>query len=74
MGVYCMEPGVIKYIPPGMPFGLDDLAHCLLEKGVPIHVYKHEGLWLDVGRVEDFHNAQEIKWEEQAPSIVAMAG
>lgn len=74
MGVYCMEPDIIKYIPSGIAFGLDDLAHCLLDKGVPIHVYKHEGLWLDVGRVEDFHSAQEIKWEERAPSFVAMAG
>ena len=73
MGVYCMEPDVIKYIPAGIPFGLDDLALCLLEKDVPIHVSKHQGLWLDIGRVEDFHNAQDIKWEERAPSLLAVA-
>jgi NDP-sugar pyrophosphorylase family protein len=73
MGVYCMEPEVIRYIPAGIPFGLDDLALCMLEKDVPIHVFKHQGLWLDIGRVEDFHNAQDIKWEERAPSLLAVA-
>jgi NDP-sugar pyrophosphorylase family protein len=74
MGIYCMEPGVLRYIPAGMPFGLDDLALCMLARGVPIHVFKHHGLWLDIGRVEDFHSAQEIRWEERAPSLLAAVG
>jgi mannose-1-phosphate guanylyltransferase len=41
----------------------------MMERGVPIHTYKHQGLWLDIGRVEDFHKAQEIAWDEQAPSL-----
>lgn len=73
MGVYCMEPEVIRYIPAGIPFGLDDLALCMLAKDVPIHVFKHQGLWLDIGRVEDFHSAQEITWEERAPALLAVA-
>ena len=73
MGVYCMNPSIIEYIPPGIPYGLDDLALCMLSKGVPIGIYKHEGLWLDVGRVEDFHAAQDIKWDERAPSFLAVA-
>jgi NDP-sugar pyrophosphorylase family protein len=69
MGAYCMEPDVLRYIPSGMPFGFDDLVFCMMERGVPIHTYKHQGLWLDIGRVEDFHKAQEIAWDEQAPSL-----
>jgi mannose-1-phosphate guanylyltransferase len=72
MGIYCMEPGILRYIPTGLPFGMDDLAHCLLEKGLPIHTYKHQGLWLDIGRAEDFHKAQDISWEDQIPALQAV--
>ena len=72
MGAYCMEPEVLSYIPSGMPFGFDDLVFCMMERGVPVHIYKHQGLWLDIGRVEDFHKAQEIDWDEQVPSLEAI--
>lgn len=68
MGIYCMEPEVMKYIPKYIPFGFDDLAHCLLSRGECIHTYQHEGLWLDIGRVEDFQSAQTLSWDEQAPA------
>ena len=60
MGMYCMEPGILKHIPKGMAFGFDDLVHILLEKNVPIHVFQHDGLWMDIGRPEDFQKAQEL--------------
>src|SRR5262249_42525354 len=55
MGIYCMEPEVIDYIPARAAFGFDDLMFCLMGKGLPVHTFLHDGLWLDVGRVEDFH-------------------
>jgi mannose-1-phosphate guanylyltransferase len=73
MGAYCMEPEVLQYIPAGMPFGFDDLVFCMMDRGVPVHTYKHNGLWLDIGRVEDFHKAQEIDWDEQVPSLESVA-
>jgi NDP-sugar pyrophosphorylase family protein len=73
MGVYCMEPEVLQYIPTGMPFGFDDLVFCMMEKGAAVRTYKHQGLWLDIGRVEDFHKAQEIDWDDQVPSLAASA-
>jgi NDP-sugar pyrophosphorylase family protein len=73
MGAYCMEPEVVEYIPAGIPFGFDDLVFCMMERGVPVHTFRHHGLWLDIGRVEDFHKAQEIDWDEQAPSLQAIA-
>jgi mannose-1-phosphate guanylyltransferase len=30
-------------------------------------VFKHNGLWLDIGRVEDFLKAQDVAWDEQSP-------
>ncbi len=59
MGVYCMEPDVLELIPSGIPYGFDDLMHQMLDKNLPVHVYKHNGLWMDIGRPEDFQKAQE---------------
>lgn len=68
MGAYCMSPGVLSYIPAGSPFGFDDLVLCMLDRQDPVRVFRHDGLWLDIGRVEDFHKAQELDWDEQSPA------
>lgn len=68
-GIYCMEPGIIDLIPPGVPFGFDNLMHSMLAKGVPVRTFMHNGLWLDIGRVEDFHKAQELAWDDGAPAF-----
>lgn len=75
MGLYCMDPTVFEFIPSGVPFGFDDLMFQMLENGTPVHVFKHEGVWLDIGRVDDFHKAQDVAWDEQSlvtePSVAA---
>jgi len=68
MGIYCMEPTIFQHIPSGVPFGFDDLAHCLLSRGQHVHTYRHEGLWLDIGRIDDFQSAQMLDWDDQAPA------
>jgi NDP-sugar pyrophosphorylase family protein len=69
MGAYCMEPEIIKYIPDGVSFGFDDLMLCMISKGLPVHTFRHQGLWLDIGRVDDFHKAQEIDWDNQSSPL-----
>lgn len=73
MGIYCMEPQIIDFIPHGVAFGFDDLMFCLLGKNVDVHCYLHEGLWLDIGRIDDFQAAQEIDLEKysHAPRLSA---
>jgi mannose-1-phosphate guanylyltransferase len=71
MGIYCMDPIVLERIPSGVPFGFDDLMYQMLEEGAPVHVFKHNGVWLDIGRVEDFLKAQEVPWDEQSPALAA---
>jgi NDP-sugar pyrophosphorylase family protein len=73
MGVYCMEPEVFDYIPSGVPFGFDDLIACMLDRGVPVSTFRHNGMWLDVGRVEDFQKAQELGWDDQPPAFEMVA-
>jgi NDP-sugar pyrophosphorylase family protein len=75
MGIYCMEPEILEYVPCGVPFGFDDLLLTLMRRGVPVRTFKHDGAWLDVGRVQDFQDAQDQKWDNQPPafSVVAAA-
>jgi mannose-1-phosphate guanylyltransferase len=65
MGVYCIEPKLLSYIPLGTPFGFDDLVYCLMEKRVPIHTFMHKGFWMDIGRIEDFKKAQEMDLDNE---------
>ena len=69
MGVYCMEPEVLDYIPTGVPFGFDDLMFCMLGRSLPVGSFLHRGFWLDIGRVEDFQKAQELAWDDEAPAF-----
>jgi len=63
MGLYIMNPELLEYIPKGVPFGFDNLMHALLERDIPVNTYRHEGRWMDIGRVDDFMKAQE-EWSE----------
>ena len=69
MGIYCMNPEVMTHVPSGVPFGFDDLILQMLDEGVPVHTFRHDGIWLDIGRADDFHKAQDIAWDEQSLSL-----
>jgi mannose-1-phosphate guanylyltransferase len=60
MGIYCMEPPVIDLIPKGVPFGFDDLMYLMLDKSISVFTFEHNGIWMDIGRKEDFLKAQEV--------------
>jgi NDP-sugar pyrophosphorylase family protein len=68
MGIYCMEPEMLRHIPCGIPFGFDDLAYRMLDLRRPINTFLHNGFWLDVGRIEDFQKAQDMEWVDEAPA------
>ena len=36
-------------------------------------MFEHNGLWLDVGRVQDFQQAQELNWDDQPPAFQIVA-
>ena len=67
MGVYVFEPEILDHVPSGRPFGADDLLQALLRQGQPVRVFRHEGYWTDIGRVEDLARAQERM--EQSPVV-----
>lgn len=74
MGMYLMQPSVLDWIPRGMPFGFDHLMHQFLDDGQAVHAYHHEGRWLDIGRPEDFKQAQEFVDMLHAPHRATAGG
>jgi NDP-sugar pyrophosphorylase family protein len=59
MGVYALEPSVRRFVPDDRPFDLPDLVLALLEAGEPVGSFPYDGYWLDIGRHDDYEQAQE---------------
>jgi NDP-sugar pyrophosphorylase family protein len=59
MGIYMLNKKVLEYIPENVPFGFDQLMLSLLEKKKPVFVNTFSGLWLDIGRPDDYMEAIE---------------
>ena len=60
MGVYAYEPRVLDYIEPGTYLDFPDLVLRLMEAGETVRLYRNNAFWLDIGRPEDYAQAQEI--------------
>lgn len=59
MGIYVFSPQVLKYIPPGEHLDFPALVQKLLDAGEKVQGYPYEGYWLDIGRTDDYAQAQE---------------
>jgi NDP-mannose synthase len=57
MGIYVLEPRVTELIGPGEHLDLPDPVLLLLERAAPVGAYMYDGLWLDIGRHEDYEMA-----------------
>ncbi|MBU8859917.1 MULTISPECIES: sugar phosphate nucleotidyltransferase [unclassified Micromonospora] len=57
MGVYGLSRSTIAHYPAGQPFGFDQLVLDLLGRGEPPAGYEFDGYWLDIGRPEDYDEA-----------------
>jgi NDP-sugar pyrophosphorylase family protein len=66
MGVYMVSRRVLDYIPSGTGFGFDDLMLGLLAAGKKVDTFRHDGLWLDIGRPDDYMQAIDLFEEEKA--------
>lgn len=68
MGIYCMEPEILRYIPSNVPYGFDDLMYHLLDNDLQVNIYEHSGTWMDIGRPDDFLKVQ--KMMQDNPDII----
>ncbi|GGK78151.1 sugar phosphate nucleotidyltransferase [Mangrovihabitans endophyticus] len=57
MGVYGMSRRTLSPYPVGRPFGFDQLVLDLLARGEHPATYPFTGFWLDIGRPEDYDEA-----------------
>ncbi len=60
MGVYIFEKKVLKWVPPEGYLDFPDLIQKLLRKGEKVFCYPSNDFWLDIGRHEDYGEAQRI--------------
>ncbi|TWF79032.1 NDP-sugar pyrophosphorylase family protein [Pseudonocardia hierapolitana] len=57
MGVYAMSRKTLAPYPRNVPFGFDDLVLDLLARGQKPRAFEFDGYWLDIGRPEDYDEA-----------------
>lgn len=57
MGIYILNKKVLQFIPKNKAFGFDHLMHTLLKEKQKVQVRSHQGLWLDIGRPDDYMQA-----------------
>jgi NDP-mannose synthase len=57
MGVYVISPHLLGLIRPGQYLDFPDLVLKALAAGEPVASYVYDGLWLDIGRHEDYEHA-----------------
>lgn len=63
MGVYILSADVLQLIPEGRRFDMPDLVLAALGRGLPVRAFRHEGLWLDIGRADDHRRALDVAGE-----------
>ncbi len=66
MGIYAFSPAVQSYIPRNQPLDLPDLIMMLVNAGENVVIYRFDGIWLDIGRREDYENAVETFEQHKA--------
>jgi NDP-mannose synthase len=57
MGVYMVNRRALGLIPEDRPFGFDDLMTLLVRSKERVHVERHSGYWMDIGRPDDYETA-----------------
>ncbi|NUT35058.1 MAG: NTP transferase domain-containing protein [Hamadaea sp.] len=57
MGVYGMSRSALEPYPPGRALGFDRLIQDLIDQGRPPASYDFGGFWLDIGRPDDYDEA-----------------
>lgn len=59
-GIYVLGPRVWDLIPRNEFFGFDALMDRVLAGSLCAQAYRFDGLWLDIGRPEDYERAAEV--------------
>lgn len=72
MGIYVYEPRVLKWIKPGVLLDFPDLVLALLRAGERVVAFPGRCQWLDIGRPDDYRQAQELFTKDAGPSMTSV--
>lgn len=64
MGIYVLDPRVLQFIQHGVAMDLPTLVRTLIAEGERVVAYPFSGVWLDIGRSDDYAEAQRRFKEE----------
>ena len=65
MGLYIANRSILDIIPGGQPYGFDHLMSDMLKVKRPVDVRCFDGIWLDIGRPDDYMAAIDLFEKEQ---------
>lgn len=77
MGIYVISPNLLPLIPKNKYLGFDDFILKVIRCNKKAMVYKFHGMWLDIGRHEDYENATQvfkINKSKLLPRMIKQAG
>ena len=69
MGIYVFEKRVLKYIHPRKYLDFPDLIQRLIKQREKVTCYPSDDFWLDIGRHEDYEEAQK-KFQEMRKKLL----
>ena len=58
-GIYFMRPAILEMIPDDTYYGVNELIQTMLAKDLAITRYLMQEYWLDIGRIEDYREAED---------------
>lgn len=65
MGIYAFDPNLLELIPRTGNFGFDNLMSVCLGNDVHVRAHVFDGIWLDIGRPEDYASATALFQEHR---------
>lgn len=60
MGIYLLDPVAWDYLRPGRELSMPDLLEQMRQSGRPVHCYREDCQWLDIGRHDDYDAANRL--------------
>jgi NDP-sugar pyrophosphorylase family protein len=67
-GIYLLEPSVLGYIKSGERYDMTDLIQRLLDEGQTVAGFPMTEYWIDIGKHDDYRQAQEFVNQSKANS------
>ncbi len=71
MGIYAISPSILPLITPHERCDFPDLVKALLQRSRPVKLFPFDGIWLDIGRGEDYQAATEVFEQNQSRLLPA---